>query len=126
MTQHTPGPWITEAQERASRGDVDSGSDVIVVDARDGLPVADCSPEAGYPLTEQHEANARLIAAAPDMLALLERVTPANPFTGPELSGGPACIGCGRSQGNDWHGDPRDTCSWAAARAVIAKAKGEA
>lgn len=112
MSEHTPGPWafITDSAE---------GSPFFV---RAGFMEVQVG---GASLNEAH-ANARLIAAAPDMLALLERVTPANPFTGPELSGGPACIGCGASRGNDRHDDPRNTCSWAAARAVIAKAKGEA
>ena len=55
MSKHTPGPWV-----------------VTSVDGWDGV-----KPESGgsaiCKLVENNFKNARLIAAAPDMLAMLER-----------------------------------------------------
>lgn len=62
--KHTPGPWFTNRQGRST----------VYIEApiRDGWlqEVAACGPtEAGQ---EQQEANARLIAAAPELLAALQ------------------------------------------------------
>lgn len=67
-SKHTPGPWFTKRE----------GFSTVYVEARlrgsTIQEVAACGPtEAG---SEQQEANARLIAAAPDLLEaliLLER-----------------------------------------------------
>jgi hypothetical protein len=53
-TQHTPGPWFTEATSTIGHH--------FVIDS-DGFTICDPSPMG--------EANARLIAAAPDLLAAL-------------------------------------------------------
>lgn len=58
MSKHTPGPW------RISRG---SGYPLIQTD---GLTVAEVLDDV-HPDMEQLEANARLIAASPDMRAAL-------------------------------------------------------
>lgn len=64
---HTPGPWEIEPKERREHPlfVMDSNGDRI---ARcDGLNMADFGPDP------QHaKANARLIAAAPDLLAALK------------------------------------------------------
>ena len=65
-TKHTPGPWRTKRE----------GFSTVYVEARiDGgliQEVAACGPtEAGL---EQQEANARLIAAAPDLLEALQEM----------------------------------------------------
>ena len=62
-TQHTPGPWFSHR----------AGFSTVYVEARIGggwlQEVAACGPtEAGQ---EQQEANARLIAAAPELLEVL-------------------------------------------------------
>lgn len=59
--QHTPGPWVAGIKD----GDVERicAGGVCVAEV---LPT-DCTPE-------EFEANARLIAAAPDLLEALERV----------------------------------------------------
>lgn len=64
---HSPGPWIV--------GPVD---DTVVSDAS-GLEVAAIDGDYNTPDTWLvMEANARLIAAAPDMLAALEAIEAAN------------------------------------------------
>lgn len=65
ITPHTPGPWSTDA-ELAHES---------VLDYK-GKLVADCCilfPDGGRTPDENY-ANARLIAAAPDLLAALEEV----------------------------------------------------
>lgn len=88
MNKHTPGPWKTHLTD-----------DTLVVDGNGlviahmgGLYLGDDSPM---------EANARLIAAAPDLLAALEVIAADSRWT----SGEPTLM---------------------QARAAIAKAKGEA
>ena len=66
MGKSTPGPW------QATRSDHSEGYDVWWITA---CPAANQEKEiatvaGGYP-HERHEANARLIAAAPDLLAML-------------------------------------------------------
>jgi hypothetical protein len=63
VTKHTPGPWCTYSVDPR-----------IVIDAR-GASVCDCTP--GNPLDIpyiQVMPNAKLIAAAPDLLAALIRL----------------------------------------------------
>lgn len=55
QTHHTPGPWFTEALSTIGH--------CAIVDA-DGFTIANPSPMG--------QANARLIAAAPDLLAALQ------------------------------------------------------
>lgn len=69
-TPHTPGPWAIDS---------DVSTDVIRMDgSRDRIGVADCMSFDG-PEIEECEANARLIAAAPD---LLEAVLLAHKYMG--------------------------------------------
>jgi len=69
MSKHTKGPWI------ATRSDPAEGSDVWWITA---CPAANQETElatvAGGYQHERHEANARLIAAAPDLLAMCEEL----------------------------------------------------
>lgn len=58
--QHTPGPWIQGCEDFPNSGDIY---------AEDGSLIAEVFVN-GEP--ESMVANARLIAAAPDLLALLE------------------------------------------------------
>lgn len=57
QTKHTPGPWFTAATSRIGHA--------YIVDA-DGFTIAEPSPMG--------EANARLIAAAPELLAALQAI----------------------------------------------------
>ena len=57
MSKHTPGPWTVDPRTHNRCGVV--GATAFV---------ADCSPRAGGPMEiAQCQANAQLIAAAPDM-----------------------------------------------------------
>ena len=64
MNKHTPGPWTETACE---------------VQAPDGTPICEMfsRPEdsgVNYPYAPEADANSRLICAAPDLLAALERI----------------------------------------------------
>jgi hypothetical protein len=60
MSGHTPGPWVS----LGSRGDVKS--------VCKGFAETMVAKAAGRETTAERAANARLIAAAPDLLAALE------------------------------------------------------
>ncbi len=64
--KHTPGPWHT----------IREGSSTVYVESRIGggwvQEVSSCGPTANG--SEEQEANARLIAAAPELLDALEMV----------------------------------------------------
>lgn len=66
-TKHTPGPWYVESDRTTVTL---AGQSVIVA------PAPDRSPRA------EVEANAALIAASPDMLDALDRLTEAFPELG--------------------------------------------
>ena len=71
---HTPGPWAVDG---AGRHAIVRGADLTIVAVRHRLE------------GRTHEANARLIAAAPDMLALLREIV-ADPLC---QKGAPAGVG---------------------------------
>lgn len=97
MSKHTPGPWVLRTRERW-------GPTVRVGDLYVWL--AGIVPSSERP--GEHEANARLIAAAPDLLASLKEM----------LDKGEGCAACG-------FGAPGCGCRYERARAAIAKAEGE-
>jgi hypothetical protein len=75
-TQHTPGPWALDGKTRAvTWGDVSfsapvgAGGFVIASHTISTLPTYQSDR-----LTPEHHANARLIAAAPELLAALQAV----------------------------------------------------
>ncbi len=86
MSKHTPGPWAT-----------DGGDTVVAM----GNQIVVTAPAPDGASREEMKANARLIAAAPDLLAVLE-----NMFT-------------------EFGDFEYDVAAISAARAAIAKAKGE-
>lgn len=57
--KHTPGPWVFNAE-----------ADEITCDARDGkVEIAYVQTGFNEPFESEQQANARLICAAPDLLA---------------------------------------------------------
>jgi hypothetical protein len=117
MGKHTPWPWFV------------TGNMTKYVESRIGggmiQEVAACGPtDADNGYGEQQEANARLIAAAPELLESLDNV----------LRSAPSSLCC--ADFNHWKGDyhgPDDKCpplerfnsALICAGDVIAKAKGE-
>ena len=106
-TKHTPGPWTVE---NASGRMLWIGALRIPDDERYGLhtiitgiDIEDLTTEA----RERKEANAHLIAAAPDLLAALEAISPLLP----------------RSLTTTAHGDPSWTEAIRKVEDAIAKAK---
>ena len=63
MSKHTPGPWMASQNEVIS---VASTAERVVITVN----VVEC--ETGAPIPEQAIIDARLIAAAPDLLAALK------------------------------------------------------
>ena len=77
MTEHTPGPWQH------------LNGDLIGATVRERTAIiADCCTDSGPQGTQvapdQRDANARLIAAAPDLLAALEEMLQSVTCHGPD------------------------------------------
>lgn len=110
MSKHTPGPWTVCTFEVEQEGALYAGRWHIDQDGDKGRPdiaVVSCTNGAG---AEQNAANARLIAAAPEMLeALISLMQPALQI---EATKGGYCI---------FRFTPEQV---AAALAAIAKAEG--
>lgn len=68
LAKHTQGPWHT------------GGNGDRIIYAADGFAVADATVFHGRHEGE-HGANARLIAAAPEMFETLQRIATADPST---------------------------------------------
>jgi hypothetical protein len=69
--KHTPGPWKTQTHISLDR---------LEIRDADGRRIAECAMD--FPMSAKtHDANARLIAAAPELLAALESICT-------EISGG--------------------------------------
>ena len=63
-TEHTPGPWYHRPEEPCVEAQLDSGCNILVAMCDGG----------GYVTPAAAQANARLIAAAPDLLNCLSRL----------------------------------------------------
>ena len=61
--RHTPGPWVLT---------YDKGSTRDVVASPDPLPI--CTMRQAWVTREQYAANALVVAAAPEMLAMLQEL----------------------------------------------------
>lgn len=66
-TTHTPGPWTVDGGY--IMGGTPTNGEGLKTYA---LYVADCRISSAYRIHEEQQANARLIAAAPDLLAALQ------------------------------------------------------
>lgn len=104
---HTPGPWSFLIDESGS-GDEIFGYDVSAADGR-SIVYYDNNDDP------QTEANARLIAAAPELLEALQGVLEGLPFDGDESEYELAQAGC----------TPTEAAQLAKAFAAIARARGE-
>lgn len=73
MAKHTPGSWVADTTTTAEHGTVWTKADYEAPAGRWPAPIADCSDmlEHRRPVVEW-QANARLIAAAPDLLKALK------------------------------------------------------
>lgn len=71
MTKHTPGPWHINTAGSSSRGEPFKITEIYVYapDTQDDTAI--CADVIDPVTQEPSEANARLIAAAPDLLAAL-------------------------------------------------------
>ncbi len=101
--QHTPGPW---AADKFSRGDDYTPTNCRVTSGKKEIACAFYGATDG-----EREANARLIAAAPELLAALEGLLDAY------------APRAGETAKNN--GEESLHCSVREARAAIAKAKGQ-
>ena len=81
MSGHTPGPWKVQRYLRPDLDDDPMGV-YLVETAADALTPRYYEAEPETPeldaVHSENEANARLIAAAPDLLAALEKLVRAN------------------------------------------------
>lgn len=110
MNKHTPGPWVAPDPRSDYEGRVFDRSIMAAVSNGNPIPIARAYNNIGT----NCEANARLIAAAPDLLAALEEAERALRWAAQESKGRVKAEIVG-----GWlhHAD--------AARAAIAKARGE-
>jgi hypothetical protein len=75
MTHHTPGPWFATIQEN----DTIYIHDAITDRAASFGTIAEIGRDTNYPaIAKIDEANANLIAAAPEMLEALKAITRVN------------------------------------------------
>jgi len=123
-TKHTPGPWKADRMLISPKAkDRRPGFVVNGPDRRNDLPIRICDLRvpAGLDGLAVGEANARLIAAAPDLLEIARDILP----EGNDYSDGTHCDECGT---------PRETpeqnqcdvpgCFYTRIRAAIARAEG--
>jgi hypothetical protein len=72
MSEHTPGPWSVTEDGEICAGPIEaSGICIGTLYCAEDYPCLD--PEHEAKCNEEYKANARLIAAAPDMLDMLRR-----------------------------------------------------
>lgn len=112
MSEHTKGPWKAYPAEHLAKGSEDPNL-FFTIGPRQFHTVAEIrpgNPDDGLP--DQTPANARLIAAAPDLLEALEGLLPLA-IAIREVELGPLC------------GDDPEWPAIAAAKSAITKAKGE-
>lgn len=76
--KHTPGPWVTNTAGSAKRGEPFKVTEIYVYapDTQDDTAI--CADVIDPVTQEPSEANAHLIAAAPELLSALEMVRDAD------------------------------------------------
>lgn len=71
MSKHTPGPWIIGFDDGSGESYITANQVVVVRGGEDGWGVMN---------GVENPADARLIAAAPDLLEALERIVACDPY----------------------------------------------
>jgi hypothetical protein len=124
-TKHTPGPWVVEKGTTViwSRNAYDEGTNNVgCIVARAAQPV---SWKGSRPTADEQDANARLIAAAPDLFEALEEYLAADDAMAAFLLGAdPKALGEMEWRGQHSERSTRRRNATTAARAAIAKAEG--
>lgn len=97
VTKHTPGPWLHSCDEGAHGGcninAMPEGYEdgVVLAEVQDLIDFEEADDEEADEAATVREANARLMAAAPDLLAALEAIASArldgDKCEGPEVGG---------------------------------------
>jgi hypothetical protein len=105
---HTPGPWSYRPFEHDDWGIVRGPDGYVVANAQSNRVSDEEKDDARWHRTDPYEANARLIAAAPELLQALKALLEIVEKT---------------KWGQPWPGRPHAECD--RARAAIAKATGE-
>lgn len=114
QARHTPGPLYVHP--------CDNGFDITTSPQPNAVAYFVATAWAGGELDDHAEANARLIAAAPEMLAMLREITVGMDRAGGDGHGMPECPWCKAGpDGDDHHGD----CELRIARELIARIEGE-
>lgn len=68
MSKHTPGPWVVDGYEISPKSNMELATcSVLPMDWNEG--------RSRHVHGDESEANAKLIAAAPDLLEALDRLT---------------------------------------------------
>lgn len=70
---HTPGPWVSYPSPKGHAINIHDGRDDTPFELIAHVPLTE-KTESGIRFTDERLANARLIAAAPDMLQLISDV----------------------------------------------------
>ena len=68
-TKHTPAPWNTTWSDDEPHRYVLGRGDMLIADC-----YADTAEDFGLPDPEEYQANAKLIAAAPELLDALQKI----------------------------------------------------
>ena len=113
MNKHTPGPWIAGNGKKGTPAETSVYAEIKDIQVK----IAWCDATLGYP---HCVANARLIAAAPDLLRALQEIRA-------RLTEHPAYADLTETEEDDIGGDTAELSYLArVARAAIAKAEGSA
>ena len=88
MTAHTPAPWVADSYDAHERGCavIATNGPEIVTPTRGMVAWVGTIAGASFNDPERCEANARVCAAAPDMLALLVELVTVKPTKSPPIS----------------------------------------
>jgi len=99
MSKHTPGPWVVHSSYPWI---IKQDADVPFCEPDSGLTICNTmghSNSGFFPTPEEGRANARLIAAAPDLLAQLKRCANVLAAEGLPLTAAPALAAIAKAEG---------------------------